>query len=59
MLCQVIHHHQPLRHHSKALTLYPYFKNRIVYVDDLAEGIYLVTMREEDKVSSKKVIVQR
>jgi len=43
----------------KQLTLYPYFKNRIVYVDDLAEGIYLVTMWEGDRVSSGKMIVQR
>jgi len=43
----------------KQLTLYPYFKNRIVYVDDLAEGIYLVTLREGDRVSSEKIIVQR
>jgi len=43
----------------KQLTLYPYFKNRIVYVDDLSEGIYLVTMREGNKISSKKIIVER
>jgi len=43
----------------KQLTLYPYFKNRIVYVDDLAAGIYLVTMREGNKISSKKVVVER
>lgn len=43
----------------KQLTLYPYFKNRIVYVDDLASGIYLVTLHEGNKISSKKVIVER
>ena len=44
---------------SNQLTLYPYFKNRIVYVDDLAEGIYLVTLRQGDRVSSQKIIIER
>ncbi|HYV92695.1 MAG TPA: choice-of-anchor tandem repeat GloVer-containing protein [Chitinophagales bacterium] len=43
----------------KQLTLYPYFKNRIVYVDDFAAGIYLVTMREGIKVSSRKVVIAK
>jgi len=43
----------------KQLTLYPTFKNHIVYVDDLATGIYLVTLHEGNKISSKKIIVER
>jgi len=43
----------------KQLTLYPYFKNRIVYVDDLAEGMYLVSLKEGDKIYSGKMAVVR
>jgi len=43
----------------KQLTLYPYFKNRILYVDDLAEGIYLVTLHEANRIASEKLIIQR
>jgi len=43
----------------KQLTLYPYFKNRIVYVDDLPEGIYLITLKEANQLASKKLIIQR
>jgi hypothetical protein len=42
------------------LILYPYFKNRIIYVNDLQEGIYLITLKQSDKVlSSNKLIVQK
>src|SRR5205814_3665263 len=41
----------------KQLTLYPYFKNRIIYTDELSEGVYLVTMRAGEKTSSKKLVV--
>jgi len=44
---------------AKQLTLYPYFKNRIIYTDDLSEGVYLVTVREGGKWFSKKVVVTR
>ena len=43
----------------KQLTLYPYFKNRIIYTDGLSVGVYLVTMREGEKISSKKLIITR
>ena len=42
---------------AKQLTLYPYFKNRIIYADDLSEGVYLVTMENEEVRTSKKVVV--
>jgi len=44
---------------AKQLTFYPYFKNRIIYTDDLSEGVYLVTVREEEKYFSKKLVVAR
>ncbi|HYV93892.1 MAG TPA: T9SS type A sorting domain-containing protein [Chitinophagales bacterium] len=43
----------------KHLTLYPYFKNRIIYTSDLRNGIYLLTMREDGQEVSKKLVVQR
>lgn len=43
----------------KQLTLYPYLKNRIVYVDDLPAGVYLVTLHEHDRIISKKMMVKR
>jgi len=43
----------------KQLTLYPYFKNSIIYVDDLAAGIYLVTLREGDGSWVRKVVIER
>jgi len=44
---------------ANQLTLYPYFKNRIIYTDDLAEGVYLVTLVEGEKGVSKKLVVVR
>jgi hypothetical protein len=30
-----------------------------MYVDDLAEGIYLVTLREGNKLRSEKLLIER
>ena len=43
----------------KQLTLYPYFKNRIIYTDGLGEGVYLVTLSVGEKRASKKLVVAR
>lgn len=43
----------------KQVMLYPTFKNRIVNVDDLPAGVYLVTLHEWDKIISKKMMVSR
>jgi hypothetical protein len=42
----------------KAITLFPYFKNRLVNVSDLPSGIYLATVTRKGKnIWSEKVIV--
>ena len=43
----------------KQLTLYPYFKNRIVYVEELPAGVYLVTLHEGDKMVAKKIVITK
>ncbi len=40
----------------KQLTLYPYFKNRMVYVDDLAAGMYFVQLKTGIKVWVEKMV---
>jgi len=39
-------------------TLYPYFKNRMVWVNDLPDGMYLVTLKQGNRQQSKKLVVQ-
>ncbi|MBK6640363.1 MAG: T9SS type A sorting domain-containing protein [Bacteroidetes bacterium] len=43
----------------KRLTLYPWFKNRIVYVDDLPAGIYLLTLSSQSRKQTMKLIVAK
>lgn len=44
---------------KKEITLYPYFRNRMLHVEDLAEGIYLAVVTSQDKiVKTEKVVVQ-
>lgn len=43
----------------KQLTLYAYFKNRIIYTNELPAGIYLVTITSGENRISKKLIVAR
>ena len=45
-------------HELQRFTLYPWFKNRIVYTDKLAPGIYLLTFTGKDLRESKKFIIQ-
>ena len=45
-------------HELQRFTLYPWFKNRIVYTDKLAPGIYLLTFTGKDLRESKKLIIQ-
>ncbi len=45
-------------HELQRFTLYPWFKNRIVYTDKLAPGIYLLTFTGNDFRESKKLIIQ-
>ena len=40
----------------KHLTLYPNFKNRIVYVDDLPAGIYIVQLQSGEQVWVQKMV---
>lgn len=43
----------------KRLTFYPNFSSSIVPVDDLSSGVYSVTLKEKDKITSKKLLVAR
>ena len=43
----------------KRLTLYPWFKNRIVYVDDLLTGVYLLTLSSLSWKQTMKLIVAK
>jgi Secretion system C-terminal sorting domain len=43
----------------KQMELNSYFRNRIVSVDDLPPGIYLVSLYEGNKITSKKMIITR
>ena len=43
----------------KRLTLYPWFKNRIVYVDDLPAGVYLLTLSSQSRKQTMKLIVAK
>ena len=43
----------------KRFTLYPWFKNRIVYVDDLPAGVYLLTLSSQSRKQTMKLIVAK
>jgi hypothetical protein len=43
----------------KRLTLYPWFKNRIVYVDELPAGVYLLTLSSQSRKQTMKLIVAK
>jgi hypothetical protein len=43
----------------KQFTLYPWFKNRIVYVDDLLSGVYFLTLRSKTCKQTLKLIVAK
>ena len=43
----------------KQFTLYPWFKNRIVYIDDLLTGVYLLTLSSHSWKQTMKLIVAK
>ncbi len=43
----------------KQLTIYSYFKNRIIYTNELPAGVYLVTITNGENRISKKLVVAR
>jgi hypothetical protein len=43
----------------KEFTLYPWFKNRIVYVDELPAGVYLLTLSSQSRKQTMKLIVAK
>ncbi|HRI34474.1 MAG TPA: T9SS type A sorting domain-containing protein [Saprospiraceae bacterium] len=41
----------------KSFSLYPWFRNRIVHVDDLPDGVYLLTLNSQSWKQTMKLIV--
>lgn len=42
---------------KKEITLYPYFSNRLLHVEDLAEGIYLAVVTSQNKIVKTEMVV--